>query len=59
MFDYFGENFFIDDTIFVDNPRISFAIFKVEKTKKPKMIYPYGHTSAGKKKEYSFGESLQ
>ncbi len=56
MFDYYGEKFFIEDNTFVNNPCISFAIFKVEKTKNPKMIYPYGNTSAGKKKSVLLGK---
>ncbi|UTY27677.1 YcaO-like family protein [Treponema putidum] len=56
MFDYLEKSFFLHKTVFLNDPIISMAVFKVEKTKDKKAIFPYGHTSAGKNKQVVLGK---
>ena len=56
MFDYYQNSFFIKRTVFINDPKISLAIFKVEKTKNKKKVFPYAHTSSGKNKAVLFGK---
>lgn len=56
MFDYYQKSFFMNKTIFNNDPIIGLDVFKVEKTKNKKKIFPYSNTSSGKNKVEIFGK---
>ncbi len=56
MFNYYQKSFFINQTIFSNDPKIASAIFKLERTKNKKRIYPYVNTSSGKSKSVLLGK---
>lgn len=56
MFDYYQKSFFMNKTIFNNDPIIGLGVFKVEKTKNKKKIFPYSNTSSGKNKVEIFGK---
>lgn len=56
MFDYYQKSFFMNKTVFNDDPIIGLGVFKVEKTKNKKKIFPYSNTSSGKNKIEIFGK---
>ena len=56
MFDYYQKSFFMNKTIFNNDPIIGLDVFKVEKTKNKKKIFPYSNTLSGKNKVEIFGK---
>ncbi len=56
MFDYYQKSFFMNKTVFTDDPVIALGVFKVESTKNKKYIFPYSNTSSGKNKSALLGK---
>ena len=56
MFDYYNEAFFLNKTVFKNDPVIAMGVFKCEKTKDKKKVFPYTNTSASKSKSVALGK---